>query len=596
MQLPLLIQQLYGQTVFSGLYSAEFVDENRNTIAEIFFMCPPKNKSVSEPTRSSTIATMGGNYIIDGGNATKQISISGDLYFPYVGSPDNPVATNSGELENTITGLEEFFKLQWMLIRYRDYTMTSNAKMNVPSSLMSVKGISQLYKSVSKQVKNKTGALYDKVRLIIHDYDMNDHFYCRVENFSSSQSADKYIVINYSIVFDCYEPDSKQRKTTITNQVKPTTNESINSVNTNFQNIGFSTIFDNVQASFGYNTLFINASQYISDLITKINTENQNIQAGKSIASKNMPVYISDLITYLETCMSNFISTFLTVAQQAEYTACTLTLEDVVSRNLLVYYNSLQKLKLQAESLNGVLTSMIEISTLRYSTDADDYTLTTDQFDSTDTNLVESSTSFFYYRVIDGDNARIIAQRELNDQEQFIRILKINDITENDFIDGTIVGQLIKIPYAISVTARSEDNLVYESDYTNTDAFLYGSDLAVNVNDNLESDSAGDLLNQVGIENVYENIENRITNNKGSMNIFQTSWGTDPVDSSNAPLLVKIDRYIEDVVEQIQSDPRVESAKVNLKKVEWNGETLSIPTTVTFIGNDQTYEVTATNG
>jgi hypothetical protein len=75
-------------------------------------MMPPKSKTVSEPTRSTTVPTLGGNYNNDAGNATKTITLSGDLYFPYVGSPDNPVAKDNTGLANTIDGLNEFFKLR----------------------------------------------------------------------------------------------------------------------------------------------------------------------------------------------------------------------------------------------------------------------------------------------------------------------------------------------------------------------------------------------------------------------------------------------------------------------------------------------------
>ena len=147
MNLPTLIQHLYkGTFIFTGLYSFEFVNKNRNTIAEIFFLTPPKGKTVSESTRSATVPTLGGNYNIDGGNATKSITLNGCLYFPYIGSPDNPVARDNTGLQNTLSGLEEFFKLRWMLIRFRDYTMMSKARVDTPTDLMQIPEIAQYIK------------------------------------------------------------------------------------------------------------------------------------------------------------------------------------------------------------------------------------------------------------------------------------------------------------------------------------------------------------------------------------------------------------------------------------------------------------------
>lgn len=222
MPLPLIVTTLYGEFSFTGLYSFEFVDKNRNTVTEIFFMIPPKTKNVSEPTRSSTVATLGGNYSVDGGNGTKNITIGGELYFPYIGSPANPVARDSALLPDTISGYEEFLKLRWMLIRYRDYTMTKDAKIDIPTAILGIDSIAKLYKKVSKNIKEKTGSLYDEIKVIFHDYDMEDHYYCRVVSLNSAQGSDKHIAINYDITLDCYEPDTGQ-KTAMTITKKSTT-------------------------------------------------------------------------------------------------------------------------------------------------------------------------------------------------------------------------------------------------------------------------------------------------------------------------------------------------------------------------------------
>ena len=214
MNLPVIISALYNVPYTpTGLFSCEFVTKNRQTITEIFFMMPPKKKDVSEPTRSSTTATLGGNYVTDSGNGTKHCTLSGELFFHYKGSPDNPIARDTTGLQNILSGLEEFFKMRWMIIRYRDYTMMPNGKMNVPSSIMgSSKEITALYRKVSQKVNQRIGALYDEIQLIFHDYDMDDHFYARVNNFSSSQSDTKYASVEYTIDLEWIRPDSRHRK------------------------------------------------------------------------------------------------------------------------------------------------------------------------------------------------------------------------------------------------------------------------------------------------------------------------------------------------------------------------------------------------
>lgn len=593
MNLPILMQKLYNaEFTFSGLYSFEFVDNNRNTITEIFFMVPPKTKNVSEPTRSTTQATLGSNYTVDGGNATKQITLTGDLYFPYVGSPDNPVARTNVGLENTLSGIEEFLRLRWMLIRYRDYTMTRDAKVNVPITLLGAsKEITALYRNIAKRVRDKTGGLYDQVKVIFHDYDMDDHFYCRVDNFSSNQSDAKHIAIEYNISIECYEPDYKQKNTNI--QTKKTTNEATDIVNSQLQQVDFDTSFDSIQADIGFDTAFINYASNIQSVLSDIDTENTAIQAGQSTASTLLPILNASLLNSVNFSLNEFLDTFLSVSQKVEYDNGDLTIDDYVNRDLLEFYNTLQKIKLQANSLQGILNSIVQIDEIRYSSDADDYTLTEEQFDDDDSSKVENSTSFYYYTIMEGDTARIIALRELNNQEDFIKILQINSITENDFIDNSLVGNKIKIPYPISVTSRGDDNLVYESDFSDSEKFLFGADLATGINKQLLISETGDLLATVGIDNAFNNIENRVENNKGSLNIFSPNWGTIAIDDSNAPLLVKIDRYLTDVVSQLQADPRVESVDMDLDKLEFqNGEVISVPTKIYFIGTEETREVT----
>jgi len=592
MNLPLLIQQLYGEFQFTGLYSFEFVDRNRNTITEVFFMCPPKGKTVSEPTRSSTIPTLGGNYNVDGGNATKMITLSGDLYFPYIGSPDNPIARNNNNLENTLSGLEEFLKLRWMLIRYRDYTITTNSKISIPSSIIGVsKEINALYKKVSKQVKEQSGALLDEIKLIFHDYDMDDHFYCRIDNFTSTQSDAKYIAIDYNISIECYEPDDIQ-STLQMNLRKQTTNESLDISSKQLELIQYDEAYDDIQAEIGSNSSFIAVASTVELAIDNIIEENENIQAGKSTASSFLPIYNSTLLASTESALDFFINTFLTSSQKTDYEVGDITIDDFIDKDLLVFYNILQKIKLQAESIQGILNSIPKFEDIRYSVNADDYTLTEEQFDSDDASKVENTANFYYYTVLEGDTSRIIALRELNDQEKFVNILKINNITENNFIDGEIVGEQIKIPIDKSVVTRGDDNLVYETDLDNIENFIFGKDINVSLNKELVASATGDLLALDGIENAYKNIENRIDSNKGSLNVFNPNYGTISIDESNAPLYVKIDRYLTDIVSQIQSDPRVSSVQLDLKSLQWVKDSVSVSTKIFFIGNENAREVT----
>lgn len=590
MQIPLIIKALTGEFVLSGLYSFEFVDKNRNTITEIFFMIPPKKKDMTEVTRSSTNPTLSSNYITDAGNGTKQLNLSGELFFPYVGSADNPVARDSSQLENQIDGMTEFFKLQWMLIRYRDYTMTKNGKMVIPSTVMnSSPEITALYKKVSQLVKNKIGALYDEIQLIVHDYDMDDHYYCRVISFSGSQSDTKYIAVEYNISLELHERDNMQTAKTV--EIKRSLNESVDVANTQMQNTNFSITFEDIQSQISYNADFYTFTLDIDTLLTSINEENTNIQSGISTPMDLLPSLLTSLLSTIDMVKRSFLTVFFTDAQIALYEIGDLTIDEVLNIDLLSFYNSITKIGIYAEGLLGVINSTVKKDEIRYYANADDYTLTTEQFDEDGSNKVLNETSFKYYTVQEGDTARIIALRELNDSEKFISILKINSITESDFIDGTLIGQKIIIPISASSLSRSEENLVYVADDSDINNFLHGGDIKLGINGEMLISATGDILGQTGVQVTYDSLLNRIETRKGSLNVFSPDWGVTSIGSGNAPLMVRIQRYITDLTNQLQTDPRVESVKIDMKSLRLEGEVLRLNGTINFIGIEESKEV-----
>jgi len=373
--------------------------------------------------------------------------------------------------------------------------------------------------------------------------------------------------------------------------VKKTTNNSIDIINAQIKTIDFAAIFENIQNEISYNSDYLSVIALINEILININTSNENIQSGKETATDNLPSYINTILTAIIEAKTSFLTIFLSSAQQTLYATQDITIDDIVNIDLFSFYNSLQKIKMQIDSLKGVLNSIVKQDDIRYYAGSDDYTLKTEQFDSGDENKVENNTNFYYYTIQDGDTLRQIAQKELQDSEKFISILKLNNISDNDLLEGTYIGQQLKIPMDLRIVARGDDNLVYESDFSDTAKFLFGIDLKTGTNKELMISSKDDLLGEIGIENVYQNILARVKNLKGSLNTFNPNWGTIAIDESNAPVMVKISRYLDDVIDQIQSEPRVESVKLNLDKLRYKGEVLESSYTVYFIGTDEHREV-----
>lgn len=586
MNLPSIIQAVYKtkDIVFTGLYSFEFVDKNRNTITEIFFMQPPKTKTVDEPTRSTTVPTLAGNYNNDAGNGTKNITLSGDLYFPDMGSPDNPVARDHDGLANLRSGLDEFFCLRWFLVRYRDYTMTKKGKISDPGNALNLSPqVAALYAAVSKRLGEKVGALYNEISVIFHDYDMDDHWYCRVDNFSSSQSDQKHIAISYTINIECYEPNSKSQDSS---EVKKTTNEQVNVLSNMFAELDYDNAFSDIQFKIGFNPDLVSVLIGIGNAVDSIIDENEKIQSGEKIALDSLPLYSKTLRTYLIQGKADFKDNFLSREQRDEYDLGNLTLDEIIEMELVNFYNVLQKIEVANESLSGVLKVAPSFEPIRYAENADAYTLTEAQFDSEDERRVENNATFYYYTVMEGDNSKIIARRELNDPEKFLNILEINNITENDFFDNTLIGKQIKIPILSESISGGDNNLVYEYNPEDIQAFLYGKDLATGIHNGILLSGSGDIAEIQGSDNVITQIENRVSNRKGSLNVFSPGWGVLAPDDGNVPLLVKIERYLNSVIEQVRSDPRVETAQMDLTRLDYTGEKLSVPVKIKLVNNE----------
>ena len=592
MNLPTLMKSIYGEIALTGLYSFEFVSSSRKTIIEIFFMLPPEGKSLEEPTRSSTFPTLGSNYNLDAGNATKQLSLSGNIWFPYVGSPDNPVAAFSGDLENTLDGLNFFFQIRWMLLRYRDYTMTKDSKVTVPTSLLNTSNeINVLFKRVSQNLSSKVGALYDEIQLIFHDYDFDDHYYCRVDTFSANQSAKDHLSVDYSINLELYERDTLSTTATAT-QLRLTLNEEIEIITRNLNDINYSIAFEGIQDEVSSVTDLYEAATAVNQDITNIIEENTKIQSGKTTPFTEMPTFLSRIIASATEALSSFLTVFIPTANLTDFENGDLTLDDFVSIDLLNFYNAQQKVITFANGMNGIIDSIPRENEIRYYANADDYVLTTEQFDEIDTQVIVNDSTYIYYVVKQGDTLRRIAQKVYNDSEKYTKIVQANNISNNDIIDEALIGAILKIPIEISSLTRSQDNLVYEGtiDPSDVNIFLHGQDIFLQDNRMLISNT-GDIRVVSGIDSTLQNLESRLTGTKGGLNTFVPDWGLIAPDEGNAPFLVKVDRYLTDVQNQLLSDPRVESVKLKLDTLIIDGEVISISAEIDLIGTETKLEV-----
>lgn len=194
------IQKLYGEYEPTGIYSFEFINQFGTRITEIVMMLPPESVTVSEGQRGELIPTIGGGYYCDYGNEFKEINITGSLYFHYVGSRNNPVAFRPADM--LVSGYQEFVKLRYALIRYRDYTLTPNAKKTSPEFFGEALADVQALKEYAGKHQN---VLATKVEMVFHDYDYDEHYKVKLEKFDVSRDKSDPFSARYTIQLKAYE-------------------------------------------------------------------------------------------------------------------------------------------------------------------------------------------------------------------------------------------------------------------------------------------------------------------------------------------------------------------------------------------------------
>lgn len=286
----------------------------------------------------------------------------------------------------------------------------------------------------------------------------------------------------------------------------------------------------------------------------------------------------------------------------ADFESGTVTLDQYADFDTLAYYNGLQRL---GYGFHGVYVALIGISDIPQQPIGAGFTNDDSVIDVLDSDefleqgytypVYEAELSVKTYTILQGDTLAGIAAKILGDSDRWPEIAKLNDISNNDLIDGSLVGQKIRVPVIRTATTnRRGNNLVYEpfpedhGDQKALDRYFYGRDLFVNSEKALEVGNNNDLRLAEGLDVVVGDVNRRFQVRKGNLNPLHPRYGLQKLnDSRRTPFVVALDRLLADMEGQAGSDPRVNAATVPRKNVSLKGDVLRADIDINLIGGSR---------
>lgn len=282
------------------------------------------------------------------------------------------------------------------------------------------------------------------------------------------------------------------------------------------------------------------------------------------------------------------------------------TLDDFTSFEMLKYYNGLQQLSL---SLKGIEVALLDL------TDVEPRPITskitnTGVFDSLDSDeftdqgplnpTTEVKQKYEYYVVMQGDTLTSIANKVYEGNIlKSGEIARANKISDNDLLDGSLLGTTILIPAGDDSGVFSASNMVFETKFIGTDQkkldrYTYGADIFLRKNTSnslgkIVVDESGDMLTMEGIKGVVANLNDRINSSKDGLNPMVLDYGID-LSSGDVPFPVAVDRIMDQIEAQYTYDSRVETASVLRKTIKQKGDAVYADVEIVLKGNQTVKE------
>jgi hypothetical protein len=255
-----------------------------------------------------------------------------------------------------------------------------------------------------------------------------------------------------------------------------------------------------------------------------------------------------------------------------------ITLEDFLNESQIRYFNELQKLLILSNyiSVSIIFSNSKKININSYFNSLFLDTINENEFkkqtSSNSFNTIENvEVDYIFYIIKENDTLESIAQAFYGDYRQFTLLERENNITNNDLIDKNMTGYVIKIPIIDNMLVKNQYNLVYykikDKSQDEINKFYLGNDLSLR-NKKIEVDSSHDLKIADPIDTAIQNITDRINTRKNQLNPLHPSYGLNPIhEYNNVPPNIIVKKYIKEITDQIQSEPRVLNVYIDEKEI-----------------------------
>lgn len=599
----------------TAAYSFEFFTRDEKTkkpsnrLTEVFFLLPPEEYSMEEGYRINITKTSAGGWIDDFGNDFKTLKLSGSLYSYYTGYPasvsnlsgsqggikdfvkrtaDNVVQSAKGVARSAtqfldvfgisipglraISGLDEFFKLRYIVSRFRDEVISEQHGKETSK-------LSKVFPEVQEIIlASKEGRmLYDKIAIIFHDYDDNNHYEVIFNKFSTRRAKDDPFTLLYDIEMVCV----REIKGAYLGLGKSVKREKASEYLTEIRKT-FDEVLDNIRT-------IVNIPLEVLDSFLELKTLVEDLYSDFISFTKN----ISSDFTYFQSKISNIITKNDSLMEDSFTFTTGKPLDDLKNEtyNLTPDYENVIPIIGLTESNKEFFSQLSGTDKyLVYEDNQKVFNTANKALSDIDFNVdsqAQSDNVFLtrdeiYYIVQQGDTLPILANKFYGDYEKSNIIAESNSLTNRDFENGNMIGKSIIIPLTFRTSSSLiNNNLIYFrklkiSTLIERQKQLLGSDIKLNDNREVVADGTGDLAMEYGEDCYLENVSDRLKFKAGTLSPIHPSWGLS-IAIGEAPLPIALTKIFDNIEEQILSDPRTQYARVDRDNADIIADNIYIP-------------------